>query len=79
MGDRITFYTRPGCHLCDVARDVIVEVCAETGESFAEVDIDSDPDLLDRFGEEIPVTFVDGAQHDSWRVDADRLREALWR
>jgi hypothetical protein len=32
-----------------------------------------------RYGEEIPVTFVDGRQHDYWRVDADRLRAALSR
>ncbi|WP_367303750.1 glutaredoxin family protein [Nocardioides panacis] len=29
------------------------------------------------YGEEIPVTFVDGRQHDFWRVDAERLRAAL--
>ena len=74
---RITLYSRAGCHLCDDARVVIARVCDEMGESFLEVDIDSDPDLLDRFGEEIPVTFVDGSQHDFWRVDATRLREAL--
>jgi len=74
---RVTLYGRPGCHLCDDARAVIARVCAELGESFTEVDIDSDPALLDRFGEEIPVTFVDGAQHDFWRVDETRLRAAL--
>jgi hypothetical protein len=31
------------------------------------------------YGEEIPVTFVDGRQHDFWRVDAARLRAALAR
>ncbi len=77
MTARVTLYGRPGCHLCDDARDVIARVCAELGESFTEVDIDSDPALLDRFGEEIPVTFVDGAQHDFWRVDETRLRAAL--
>ena len=76
---RVTLYSRPGCHLCDEARVVIARVCGETGESFAEVDIDGDEDLLDRFGEEIPVTFVDGAQHDFWRVDETRLRQALRR
>lgn len=76
---RITLYGRPGCHLCDDARDVIERVCADLGESFVEVDIDSDEDLLDRFGEEIPVTFVDGRQHDFWRVDEARLRAALAR
>jgi glutaredoxin len=76
---RITLYSRPGCHLCDDARAVIERVCAELGERYAEIDIDTDPALLDRFTEEIPVTFVDGRQHDFWRVDETRLRAALGR
>jgi hypothetical protein len=47
------------------------------GESFDEVDITTDDELEDRFGEDIPVTFVDGRQHDFWRVDETRLRAAL--
>ena len=76
---RVTLYGREGCHLCEVARSVVEEVCAELGEEFVEVDIDGDPALLDRYGEEIPVTFVDGRQHDFWRVDPQRLRAALAR
>ena len=74
---RITLYSRPGCHLCDDARSVIVRVCADLGEEYVEVSIDGDPELQHRFGEEIPVTFVDGRQHDFWRVDEARLRAAL--
>lgn len=77
---RVLLYTKPGCHLCDDARTVVGEVCAERGESFEEVDITAGPDaeaLTRRFGEEIPVTFVDGRQHDFWRVDPVRLRAAL--
>lgn len=74
---RVTLYGRPGCHLCDEARTVIEAVCIELGESFTEVDIDSDPALRDRFTDEVPVTFVDGRQHDFWRVDPLRLRAAL--
>ncbi len=74
---RVRLYSRPGCHLCDDARAVIAAVCAELGESFDEVSIDDDPALVERFGEEIPVTFVDGRQHDFWRVSPDRLRAAL--
>ena len=77
MNARVTFYTRPGCHLCDDARPVVAKVCEELGESFEEIDIESDGDLEDRFGEEVPVTFVDGRQHDFWRVDEARLRAAL--
>ncbi|MEP9384961.1 glutaredoxin family protein [Nocardioides sp. KR10-350] len=79
MSARITLYSRPGCHLCDDARAVIERVCADTGTSYDEVSIDEDPELKERFGEEIPVTFVDGRQHDFWRVSEDRLRAALGR
>jgi hypothetical protein len=71
--------TRPGCHLCDDARAVIEAVCADVGESYDEVDITSEPDLQAAYAEQIPVTFVDGKQHDFWRVDASRLRAALSR
>lgn len=74
---RVTLYVRDGCHLCEVARDVVAAVCAELGESFVEVDVDAESGLAARFDEEVPVTFVDGRQHDFWRVDPDRLRAAL--
>lgn len=74
---RVTLYTRAGCHLCDDARAVVERVCADLGEGFEEIDIDADPDLRERFGDEVPVTFVDGKQHDFWRVSEERLRAAL--
>jgi glutaredoxin len=74
---RVTLYSRPGCHLCDAAREIVARVCADLGEEYAEVSIDDDPALVERFGDEIPVTFVDGRQHDFWRVDETRLRIAL--
>jgi glutaredoxin len=77
---RVTLYSKPGCHLCEEARAVVEQVCSELGEGFEEVDITSGPDaerLTRAYGEEIPVTFVDGRQHDFWRVDPVRLRAAL--
>lgn len=74
---RVTLYSRPGCHLCQDARAVIEQVCAELGESYTEISILDDPELIRRYGEEIPVTLVDGRQHDFWRVDPVRLRAAL--
>ena len=76
-GARITLYGKPNCHLCEDARQVIETVCAEVGTSYDEVDITTSPDLMDAYGEQIPVTFVDGKQHDFWRVDPNRLRKAL--
>ena len=74
---RVTLYSRPGCHLCDDARAVVERVCREVGEEYAEVDITGDATLEQRFTDEVPVTFVDGRQHDFWRVDEGRLQAAL--
>ena len=70
-------YGRPGCHLCEVAAEVIARVCADLGEEWVEISIDDDPALREEYGEEIPVTLVDGRRHDFWRVDETRLRAAL--
>jgi glutaredoxin len=76
---RVVVYSRPGCHLCEVAEATIAEICGGTGDDWARVDITTDADLTARFTEQVPVTFVDGAQHDFWRVDPVRLRAALRR
>lgn len=76
---RVVVYSRPGCHLCEIAEAQVAEICASTGDAWARIDITTDDDLTARFTEQVPVTFVDGAQHDFWRVDPTRLRRALAR
>lgn len=73
----ITLLSRPGCHLCDDARAVISRVAADLGIAWTERDITASDDDLKNFGEMIPVTLIDGVQHDFWRVDEHRLRRAL--
>lgn len=77
MPPRVTLLTRAGCHLCDDARTIISQVTAELDETFLEIDITTDQQLYDKYWEQIPVTLVDGAQHDFFWVDAERLRVAL--
>lgn len=74
---RVLVISRNGCHLCDDALQVVAAVCADTGEQYAVRDVDSDPELRRRYTDQVPVTFVDGAQHDFWRVDPVRLTAAL--
>jgi hypothetical protein len=76
---RIVVLTRPGCHLCEVAVTTIADVCARTGDAWVERDITGDVELTSRYTDQVPVTFVDGAQHDFWRVDPVRLEAALTR
>ncbi len=74
---RVVLYTRPGCHLCDVARVVVETVTAELGVDSAEVDIRTSPELLVEHGMRVPVVEVDGREHAHFRVDPDGLRRAL--
>jgi hypothetical protein len=74
---RITLIGKPGCHLCDDAREVIARVAQDLQVGWRELSIADDPDLGALYWEQIPVTLVDGAQHDYWRVDEARLRAAL--
>jgi hypothetical protein len=74
---RITLLSKPGCHLCDDARVVIEKVAADTGVGWQELDITGNPELKEQWWDQIPVTLVDGVQHDYWRVDEARLRKAI--
>jgi len=76
---RVTLLGKAGCHLCEDARAVVAQVCAELGVAWEEIDILTDDELYRRWWEQIPVTLVDGKQHDFWRVDPERLRAALGR
>jgi glutaredoxin len=74
----VTLVTKPGCHLCDAAREVVLAVVAGTdGVRFVERSIEDDAELYDRFVEEIPVVLINDRVHNIWRVDPDRLRAAL--
>jgi Glutaredoxin-like domain (DUF836) len=74
---RITLISKPGCHLCGPARTVIERVARDLGVQWVELSILDDPELSAQYCEQIPVTLVDGVQHDYWRVSESRLRRAL--
>lgn len=74
---RLVLYGRVGCHLCEEARTLVATVAAETGAPWAEIDVDDDAELAERYSELVPVVTVDGVQQGYWRIDADRLRRAL--
>jgi Glutaredoxin-like domain (DUF836) len=70
---RVVLYSREGCHLCDVARDVIL--AERSGEAFAfdEVDIGGDDGLELEYGIRVPVVEIDGLERFEVEVDAARF------
>lgn len=77
----LTLLSKPGCHLCDAAREVVAEVVAGLGDAASvtveERSILDDAELTARYWDEIPVVLINGAVHNIWRIDPDRLRAAL--
>jgi len=70
----LTLYGRPGCHLCDEARDSILGL-RQQGYAFElrEVDIETDDELLRSHLERIPVVAVDGEVVSELVLDRDSL------
>lgn len=77
MTSVVTIYGKPGCHLCEQASVTARSVCADFDARVEEINILDDPELVDRYAEQIPVIHVNGAMHDYFHVNPDRLRAAL--
>ena len=72
----VTLYGRPGCHLCDDAREALERLRDENPFTLAEVDIESDPALLRAYLERIPVVALDGQHLYDFHVDEADLQVA---
>ena len=70
-------YARPGCGLCDEAREVIMAERTRTPFHYREVDVSGDDALELEYGIRIPVVLVDGRELFEIRVDPGRLAESV--
>jgi glutaredoxin len=73
----VTIYGRTGCHLCEDALKVLQSLKDELNFEIEEILIDGSEELQGLYGEQIPVTHIDGIHHDYWRVDPERFRSSL--
>ncbi len=74
---RVVLYTRPGCHLCEEANEQILAADCADSYVLEEVNIESDPALVERYGVKIPVITINGAGAFMYRVTSKEFREAL--
>ena len=74
---RITLYGKPGCCLCDQAREVLRAARLDRDFELQEVDVSLDPALNRAYGERIPVVAVDGEELFEYHVDPAELGERL--
>lgn len=57
---RLTLFSRPGCHLCDEMRREVEALLGDLPQEWDVVDVDRDPELARRYGDSIPILFVNG-------------------
>lgn len=75
----VVLYSRPGCHLCDDARDVLLAERRRAPFDLVEIDIEGDERLLREYGVRIPVVLVDGVEAFEYAVDGSELASLLGR
>lgn len=73
----IELLTKPGCHLCEAARETTAQVAGSYGLTYTEINVEEYPDLLERHRTEIPVLRVDGEVKDFWQVNSKRLAKII--
>jgi glutaredoxin len=78
-GIQIEIYSRPGCHLCDEAKEVIERVRKRHGFKLRVINIEEDPALESAYGTEIPVVFINGNKAFKYHVDERELEKKVKR
>ena len=70
--------SRPGCHLCERMSEAASPLVLELGGTLAVVNVDEDPVLSARWGDQIPVLVdEEGRVVAKARDSADRIRRRL--
>ena len=73
----VTIYSRSGCHLCEVAHQTLQDLQSQANFSITEILIDGNSELVESYGEQVPVIHINGKPHDYFRVDPERFLQAI--
>ena len=75
----VVIYSRPGCHLCDEAKQIITAVGRADEYTLDEINIESDPDLINRYQNDIPVITINGIEMFRHRLTVEQFKSAIAR
>ena len=79
MKAKVVIFSRKNCHLCHEAEKIVREVLSEISFDLEVINIEGNAELESLYGEEVPVTMINGAKHDYFKVDKKRFSEAVLR
>jgi glutaredoxin len=74
---RVIIYSRPGCHLCEEAKQAIAAAECLDEYTLEEINIESDADLLKRYRYDIPVVMINGVEAFRHRLTSKAFRDRL--
>ncbi len=77
MSIEFTIYSKADCHLCEVMISDFSKLINAPEYEVRVVDIDTDPELIDRFGERIPVLIANEMVLCEYRLDSDIVKNYL--
>ena len=71
----VHLYSTPGCHLCELAKEIVAPLLNHYALFLEEIDIAESDDLIERYGVRIPVLKFPGCSDDlSWPFDAAQVQ-----
>jgi glutaredoxin len=73
----VEIYSKPGCHLCDEAKEVLFKAKQEFGLEIKEVNIEEDDELFKKYRYDIPVIWINGRKAFKHRINEEQLRKRL--
>lgn len=73
----VVVYSRAGCHLCDVVKETLAQVQPRADFRWREVDIDGNPELRQKYNDQVPVVFIDGRKSFKYQMDGEEFLRRL--
>lgn len=73
----LLLYSRPGCHLCDEAKESLAPFVTRYGLRVEERNVELEPHWERDYGEQIPVGMLGGRKVFKYRLDPTRLERSI--
>ncbi|WP_062354350.1 glutaredoxin family protein [Bacillus kwashiorkori] len=77
MTQEIILYMRKNCHLCDDAKNILLELANDFAFKITEIDIDCEDLLVEKYGLIIPVIMLNGEVIQYGQIVKERLSKRL--
>ena len=73
----VEIYSKPGCHLCDEAKEVLIKAKKKFDMEIKEINIEEDHELFQKYRYDIPVIWINGRKTYKYRIDPADLHRRL--